>query len=213
MKSKAAFIVLIQAIILAACANQPAIRPVTDTSTRLQYYGFSTLPPQGGYWYFGGEGKYGVNFGMGDPDKYKERSNLIHTLILEVSNLEYEDEKGVWNVDSPEALRQATEDLLQAQSRGRFHLSKSELNPYRTQGTDCVRYNAVFEERDNPRAPGVVLIVNDRGFMCRHPDSDQRIVYAICSERYKQGEKPFQDEELRLNIDQFFDSIIFTDLP
>lgn len=213
MKYKAAYVVLLLGIVLVACVSQTAIRPVTDTSTRLQYYGFSVLPPQGGYWYFGGEGEYGVNFGMGDPEKYKERSDLTHTLILEVSNLEYADEKGVWNVNSPETLRQATENFLEAQSRGRFRLTSSALNPYRTQGTDCVRFNAVYEEHDNPRAPGTVLIVNDQGFMCRHPNSNQRIVHAISSERYKQGEKPFLDGELRQNVDQFFESIIFTAPP
>ncbi len=213
VKFRAIIVVLFLGAITAACVSQPVIRPVTDTSTRLPYYGFSVLPPKGGYWYLGEDGEYGVNFAMGDPEKYKDRNDLSHTLILQVSNLEYADENGVWDVGTPEALKQATEKFLQAQSRGRFRLSRFELEPYRAQGTDCVRFNALYEEHDNPRAPGSVLIIDDQGFMCRHPDSDQRIVRATRSERYRQGETPFLDETLRLNVDQFLESIKFTDLP
>ena len=212
MKTKAKYVAVVLGVMLAGCASRSAIRPVTDSTTRLQYYGFSVLPPPGSHWYFSGEGKYGVGFGKGDPEKYKERSDLTHTFVVAVSNLEYFDEKGVWEVDSPEKLEEAADNLLQAQSRGRFRLIESELISYRTQGTDCVRFQAVYEEQRNPSAPGVVLIINDQGFYCRHPDSAKRMVHAIRSERFVQGEKTFLDESLQREVEEFFESVEFTPL-
>ena len=150
--------------------------------------------------------------GFGDPEKYKKQSDATHTLIVQASNLEYSDEKGVWEIASPEALATAAEKILQAQSKGRFRLVESSLTPYRSQETDCIRFTAVFEEEGNPRAHGAMFIINDKGFYCRHPNSVKQIVNVISSERFVREEEPFSDESLQSEVDEFFKQVIFTPL-
>jgi hypothetical protein len=206
------YTVIVISLMLAGCGGQQAMRPVTDTTTRLQHYGFSVLPPQGGHWYLIDQGEYGLTFAMGDPNKYQRKSDTTHTLIIQVSNLEYEDEKGVWEIRNPEELASAAENILQAQNKGRFRLIESRLTPYRTQDSDCVRFYAVFEEEGNPRAQGAVMRIQDKGFYCRHPNSVKRIIHGISSERFVRGEQPFADESLQSEVDEFFRQIVFIPL-
>ena len=58
---------LLGAALLTACAAPAPPRPVTDADTRLEFYGFSLLPPPGAHWYFGPQGPYGVVLGKRDP--------------------------------------------------------------------------------------------------------------------------------------------------
>jgi hypothetical protein len=79
--------------------------------------------------------------------------------------------------------------ILGAQPGSRFKVVESKFMPDSSLGAECIRFDAVVEERDNPGAPGVVLIgVMRDNFLCRHPDSrPPTLVLIMVSERYPQG--------------------------
>jgi hypothetical protein len=82
---------------------------------------------------------------------------------------------------------------------------------------DCVRYGALFEERDNPRFPGQVLIlVVKANLLCRVPGSKTgELVEIGASERYPQAFQPswMYMETTRTELDAFTRSLQFSAAP
>jgi len=79
--------------------------------------------------------------------------------------------------------------ILGAQPGSRFKVVESKFMLDSSVGAECIHFDAVVEERDNPGARGVVLIqVMRDNFLCRHPDSrTPTLVLVAVSERYPQG--------------------------
>ena len=111
---------------------------------------------------------------------------------------------------TPQALKYGATRGLDLRNQGRWHTVKSSVsNPYRFKNTDCVSYDLVQEEHDNPVLPSTVLIMTDHGVYCRYPGSAET-VQVFSSERYKQGDKPFDQPALKQEASAFIDSIEFT---
>lgn len=51
----------------------------------------------------------------------------------------------------------------------RYKLLESNSVTDNSIGTECLRYDLAWEERDNPRVPGVLLITANEGYLCCHP--------------------------------------------
>ncbi len=201
--------IVLAAFTVTGCATQP--RPVTDSTTRLHFVGFSVLPPQGNNWYFSRESRYTVGFGKVDPNKYKSGIKLTHTLFTtSYSNMVAVGVK----IDTPERLLKFSEILLRGKNdTGRFRTLKLELTAYRTQETDCVQYDQVVEERDNPRFAGSVLTITANGFICRNTYSPDWFVSAFYTERYIPGKKVDSGESFERESQIFLKSIVFTPPP
>ena len=84
------------------------------------------------------------------------------------------------------------------------------VRPDTTTGAECVRVDAVQEERDNPRAPGVVLVLVTHSLDCLHPRSPGDVVSVSDSERYPKGQHAFSAETLRAEGEPFIRSATFT---
>ncbi len=191
---------------MAGCATQPSLEPVTTSEPPVPVHNDILVPlPKGPNWYRRSERTGPLVFGLKPPPEDPQ-----HTFLLAV---------GYWNKsendpDTPEALKEEVAKNLEAKNVDRYHSIKWNVTPpYRLQGTDCVSYDIVQEERDNPHFPaGTLLILTEHGFFCRHPYSPG-VVQAFYSERFKQGEKSLLNGALKEEAESFLDSIEFTHPP
>lgn len=208
------------------------LTPVIDAGQRLEFSspGFSVLPPQGGYWCIQQSDPGGVVF-VKSPllgQRLNRRPNLretTHTFAATAREVIVEEAE----LDNPEELQAFVKRWLLGGARvrvadstvvldtaplRRFKLIDSKVDLENPFGAKCVRFDAVIEERDNPLAPGAVLIqINPSQFLCRHPHSRERIFLLIgYSERYLQEEqpRPLLVETWKQEVEPFVRSLRFS---
>ena len=94
----------------------------------------------------------------------------------------------------------------------RFALVRSSVRVTRFLDADCVRYEYVMEERDNPHVPDIVLILTDHGVICHHLSAPDYLVWMSLSERYERGNQidPSLFQKLKSQeAGPFFESLKF----
>jgi hypothetical protein len=210
-------LLILVTVLTAGCPapkSSRALTPVLDAGQRLQFRGFSVLPPQGPDWYADRWGSDGTVFykprsAVGVPIKGAAgpgREAQVFYAAAFGGRLE-----GA-SLDSLDTLRELAEQPLL--SRGRFRLLSGQTVPDTSLGADCVRYDAVHEERGNPRAPSLVLTLTVHGFVCRHPAARDFVVHLLYSERYAQGDepRPTLTEALQSEVEPFLRSLRFEPL-
>lgn len=167
------------------------LTPVPNPSGRIELasLGVSIAPPQGSRWCMSPMAADVFSFGthplMG---KYLEtaptQAEATHTLgILVMSAPPPKDAK----LDTPEDLLAVAQRMLGGS--GRFRTVESHVIQDSSLGADCITFDAILEERGNPRAPGAVLqVVSRRNHLCRHPYArSPLLVLWGPTERYIQG--------------------------
>jgi hypothetical protein len=189
------------ALFLSGCAstgftpstlNCGGFTPVPNPSGRIELasLGVSIVPPQADRWCMSPMNSNVFSFGthplMG---KYLEtapsHAEMAHTFgILVMSGPPPKDAK----LNTPEELAAFAQRTITGES-GRFRTLQSKAVQDSSLGADCIRFDSIVEERDNPRAPGVVLqVVNRDNYLCRHPYArSPMLVMWGASERYIQG--------------------------
>lgn len=192
--------VLVVGLFLSACASTPftprtlncgRLTPVPNPSGRIELpsLGVSIVPPQANGWCMSPMAADVFSFGthplMG---KYLEKAptpaEAAHTLgILVMSAPPPQDAK----LDTPEDLLAVAQRMLGGSERFRTVESRIVQDP--SQGAGCITFDAILEERGNPRAPGLVLqVVSRQNHLCRHPYTRSPILVLWgASERYVQG--------------------------
>lgn len=197
------------AVIVSGCTTQaPPPRSTINPAERFEFEGFSVLPPQGKNWYLGRSPFYGVVFMKRLFEAPRQPKS--HSFFATVYRHDLKD----YEINS-------TQDFLSyvqwtSRVNPRFRLVKKNVvldsSMSDAIGSECVRYDFLQEERDNPIAPQVVLNVTAHGFLCRHPSSSTFLIDAQCSERYPQGEKSALDESLRQECESFQRSVVLKPL-
>ena len=187
-------------VLLSGCAsttftprtvNCGGLTPVPNPSERIELpsLGVSIVPPQASRWCMSPMAADVFSFGthplMG---KYLETAptpaEAAHTFgILVMSAPPPKDAK----LDTPEDLLAVAQRMLGGSERFRTVESRVVQNP--SLGADCNTFDAILEERGNPRAPGLVLqVVSRQNHLCRHPYArSPTLVLWGASERYVQG--------------------------
>jgi hypothetical protein len=213
-----------------ATGSSAGLTPVTDSSRRHEIgsAGVAVRPPPGSHWFVqpGGPGliafvKSPVLEGSA-PASAEEGAHTLGAMVTEVVVLES-------GLDTPEELRGFVERWLQGGAgvreipgsalaldpsrQPRFELVESTVRVDRVDGTPCVRFDAVLEERGNPRFPDQVLVQVIRdNVLCRHPQSAEPLyVLAGCSERFLAAHRPqvlLLDRDAR-EMKAFVDSLEF----
>ncbi len=92
-------------------------------------------------------------------------------------------------------------------------VSKS-ITPDSRTDAECVRYEYLMSEQDNPIIKDKTLFLHDIGIICRSPFSNDKLVIATMSERYVQNEQvdPRLFSKLRTEAaEPFFSSLEFSD--
>ncbi|MCZ7627393.1 MAG: hypothetical protein M5R38_17945 [Candidatus Methylomirabilis sp.] len=173
-------LVWLVAMVCSSCALQPAIRPVTDPTMRFSGTGYSALPPQGKDWYIVHHSQDAVTFSKVSPEKMEKYHTFGAGVIVTPWTAK--------NIHSPTEFPKAVEKLFLANlTRGRFRLISFRVAPFGSGGSYCSQYDSVYEERDNPKAPGVTLEMTNHGFVCLDSSSKFMIDVAY-SERSPKGE-------------------------
>lgn len=95
--------------------------------------------------------------------------------------------KGV-KLDTPDDLVAAAQRVMVGE-KGTIRIVESSSARDTSLGAECIRFDSVLEERDNPRVRGAVLvIVNRDNYVCRHPHaSTPTLILFGASERFIQG--------------------------
>jgi hypothetical protein len=193
------------AIVLSSgCAVQrPPGRPVTAHEQRLSFRGFSILPPQGRDWYIRNQTPSDIVFFKPLTDKTKP-SSQAHSTFGIVVMVVYPDEGSVGD------LREYVRQRLRGE--GRFTNVQSRVASDNALDVECVRFESVSEERDNPLVPGV-LTLTGYGVFCRHPFSPRYLFHLSYSERYPQKEPSRLDDVVRAEAEAVLKSVVFAPFP
>jgi hypothetical protein len=165
---------------------------VTNPEERVDFpsWGYSLLPPRGNHWCVSGKGTRGVVFNthplFGQAiDTRPSEAEIRHTLALAARADEIPTDA---KLETPADMFAFVEQRF-LRPEPRFTIVQSTFASDSTLGAECIRFDAVIEERDNPDARGVVLIgVLKDNLLCRHPSSRvPTLVLVSASERYMQG--------------------------
>jgi hypothetical protein len=141
-------------------------------------------------------------------DTPRRPADRLHTFVAGaiVSDWEAENRR-IWPLVSPTQIQEHINRYF-AQG-GRFRILEYKQALDRSLGVDCVRPDVVYEERDNPRAPGSVLVISVHGFMCRHPHVPTLGIILFYSERFVEGEQSLLTETLKQEAEAFLRSVVF----
>ena len=192
-------------MIAAGCASSRPATPISVTCQSLRMAsanqaervvfpsgGYSIQPPQGDRWCVGASGPRGTTF-MSHPlfgkllDKRPSEAEIRHSIgLLVVADEVPTDNRIETEADMIAFIEQR---FLGKRPGSRFTLAESKFVSDSSLGAECIRFDAVVEERDNPDARGLVLIgVLRDNFLCRHPKArTPTLVIISTSERYVQG--------------------------
>jgi len=195
-------------VLVLGCATQAPLGPIINPAERVEFDGFSVLPPQGKNWYLGKSPYHGVVFRKRLFET--PRSPEMHSFYASVTR----DDLNGKELETPQDLLAFVEHTFRVEPRFRVVNSNVVLDDAmgNIMDTDCVRYDMVQEERNNPIAPEAVLTLTVHGFTCRHPSSPKVAIGAWCSERYPQGEQSLLDETLQQECESFLKHVLLKPL-
>lgn len=191
---------------VAGCAGGPQLIPVTDPTQRLEFEGFSILPPQGDNWFIAppalrkqqGPGMI-ASFG-----KLTTPPSKTHTVVATVRGGRAPFSAG----SRAELLRKFAQGYSEQTNRNRP--VSVNISPDRTLAPDCVRYDVKVEDRGVPGYPGSVYIMDMHGFVCLHPDLPDAVIDIQYSQRRLQEDPPLA---LEAEGEPFVKSLLFTRVP
>ena len=168
------------------------LTPVPNPSGRIDLasQGASVQPPQADRWCMSttqaGAFAFNTHPLMGRRlESPPSQADVAHTVGIIILTAPVPKEL---RIETPEELAALAQRMMLGES-GRFRTVESSAARDSSLGADCVRFDSVVEERDNPRASGgVFVIVNRENRLCRHPHaSSPTLVLFGASERYLQG--------------------------
>ena len=198
----------------ASCAVGPRLIPVSDATRRIEFEGFSILPPSGENWFAASPEVLRV---MEKPvgEIVKLIASFIkmpppsktHTIAAEVQVAQLPPLPP--SANRIEILQQIKQSGLRSDDRHRVVASK--ISEDRALGSDCVRYSATSEDRGVPGYPGSIFIFDLHGFACLHPDRPSYFIQIEYSERRLPRENPLSS--LEAEREAFLKSLVFTRLP
>ena len=193
---------IILLIIMAGCASQPPLLPITNPEQRYEFNGFSVLPPKGTGWnWVGREGQnkrdfFNTTFAKMDGDRtYLAKAELLNTQGMSFTNLEeLIEELKTWNLFK-EGPRQVN--------------MKLDMKIDSAIGNRCVRFDFEAEDHQIPGRPGAIFDIDTHGFYCLHPKADNVLAQIIYSRRTPKGQPYVADIT---EGERFIHSVEFTNV-
>lgn len=196
-------------VIAISCAPAgPRLVSTTDPTQRLEFQGFSILPPKGKNWKIRDRG----------PDRVMFQKILVdsptrtHRILASVGtssvrlNVPLKDRREVLQHLEREARGEveknikATEEMRKLLPATVFKVSLDD-----SLGFECLRQDVTIPEADAPRGP--ILVQTMRLFLCPHPDKPDYVITLGYSQRFSQGEQPVPWEA---EAEPFFKSLVFS---
>jgi uncharacterized protein len=153
--------------------------PILNHKQRLQFKGFSLLPPSSPNWYFLEQSDSQVVFGRATGDT--SHTVRLYTELRKVYDPRFQKDLA--------SLKQLAEQGW-AFPGPRYQRVVTKISQDKCQGRDCVRYDFTCEDHAVPSAPGSVFTFTGYGFHVLHPDERETIVVSIhFSQRFPKGKK------------------------
>lgn len=185
------------ALVVVGCASGPRLTPLADSTHRFELNGFSILPPTGKDWFIvappGGldRSMTGVLFSKG--------VGAMHTIGAGAK---------IYTPATPQTLEDLRAFVLDdARSNPRFKTVKAEVSLGRCLGSDCVRFELVFEDHAPRDVPGRVMMLTRQGFIVPHPLAPRSYFWTEYSQRFPVASKPYPVET---ELEGFLTSPLFT---
>ena len=201
-------IVIVAALAIAGgCATGPTAIPIKDPTQRIEFEGFSILPPQGEKWFVVSPlplfetAQY--SFAKDNGGRGVTATALAFLSFTRIDTVPAELRSSLLESRAFRAEMEQTVDT------GRNHPVSLKKNFEEFHGAKCLRLDITAEDRGVPQFPGVAFILNNRELVCLHPHSPI-IVTLVYSQRAIQG-APFLSEEGE--GETFLNSLVFTAPP
>jgi hypothetical protein len=197
------------AITLGGCMASSPLRPVQNNTQRVESNGFSVMPPRGENWFLE-QRAYGVAFykkPLMDQLSQTDSSTISvpRTFFVAISLMR----PGAVNVSSSDAIQNEANRLIRDGLEDVRRLVYSSVTPLIRQGTDCVRYEAIYEEQGGPVTPGLIRVLRGGGLLCRHPTFTNQATHGTFSERYIKGAISSRDEDYVSEAQYVLNSLVF----
>ena len=174
-----------------------------DQSRRVALAGVTIVPPAGPEWRPGPRGRSYASWGR-PPLPDSPRTLVLTALVAKI-------EPGgavLGPVRSLQDLEQVERRRLR--SGGRFITIESRVRPDRSLGAECVRVDAVQEQRDSPRFSGATMVLSIHSVDCLHPLSPGYVVAVGYSEGSPREARVPAAETTRPDGEAFIRSATFT---
>lgn len=188
------------------CIGGPQLVPVTDPTQRLEFEGFSILPPKGENWF------------MAPPALRKQQGPDMIVSFLKLATPPSKTHTVAATVRggrvpiSAGSRAELLQKLAQVyfEQTGRHRPVSVTIAPNNTLAPDCVRYDGTVEDRGVPGYPGSVYIMDMHGFVCLHSDLPDAAIDIQYSQRRLQEDPPLA---LEAEGEPFVKSLLFNRLP
>ena len=183
-------------------AATPRLVPVADPTQRLEFEGFSILPPQTKGWVL-------VEPPIQVEPNLTARVYFIKSLTGEgaSSGSELHRLTAVVRTFNVEAAKTGTPtEILKSMGTG----MSGEVALGKCFGRDCLRYQSTTELRDNPTYPGRVFLLNKTGYFVLHPESTAFVINVEYRQYHSRGAKPLSQAALEAEVEPFQTSLQFT---
>ena len=174
-----------------------------DLSRRVELAGVSVVPPPGPEWRPGPRGRTYASWGRRAPAD--STRTLVLTALVERIQIGGAVLGPVRTVEELERV-----ERRRLRSQGRYVTIESRIRPDRSLGAECVRVDAVQEQRDNPRFPGMTMALSLHSIDCLHPLGPGYVVALGYSEGYAREPQERAVETLQALGEAFIQSATFT---
>jgi tetratricopeptide (TPR) repeat protein len=200
--------------IVAGCnATKPDLTPISDPTQRLEFEGFSILPPRAKGW---------NRLIWMEQQQPKAVPNVPVRALFAVRA--YFIKRLSEEATSPSGLHRLTavvrtfnvEDL-KVESHIGFLKEMAEGFSGETFldkffGRDCFRYQSTSEVQ-NPKFPNSVFVISKHGFVLPQPTSSTLFIMVEYRQYYAQGVQPLSAEALKREVEPFQNSLEFSSTP
>lgn len=190
-------IVFLASLVLVGGALGQRPTPITDPTRRLEFQGFSILPPSGKDWF--------IVVPQTVPDPSAETAvffkvvGKMHSIGASVK---------IYAPIATQTLQDLESFVLEeAKSDPRFKPLKTKTSLDKCLGYDCVRIDLLFEDHAPRDFPGTVLMLTRQGFIVPHPDTPGFYIWVEYSQRFPPGRESYPVET---ELEPFLKSLVFT---
>lgn len=178
--------------------------PVTAPTQRLEFPGFSILPPRGDNWFIAPSMSLAPNvtYVAAFAKQTRERTYTIRAAVLTV---DMKDERFGSPTEFLRVVERAIEEEMKTSPRHRLLASRVSLES--SLGSNCVVYDQTVEDSGVPQFPGSIFILTMHGFRCAHPHWPRYVIDVGYSQRVPRGDQTLSVEA---EVEPFLKSLMFT---
>jgi hypothetical protein len=186
--------------LVTGCASGPSLVPVEDSETRLEFDGFSVLPPTGRNWqWVGRAGAETKDLGQTVFVKRDGERTYVSVAGPHPVTADISDSEKLRNyVSNQDTVREIESRQQNVNSR---------LDVVEEFGVTCVRFDMDAEDHGVPGRSGVVFKLDAHGYYCRKPDSEGELTYLAYTRRAPQGQTYLAGAE---EGERFLGSFLYT---